>query len=238
MLATHLLSYTNNAFELSRATVPLRCGRLKFEITPVEMRAQAGSRAILTLKYRPRFKWAHPLASLREFGLPTRTTWANATAGVVAALIGWTAAAAFYSHRVEVLNRKLHEAQANHQQLLPISARAIVSYTLIPDDQRVRGEETSSIPEISLRLHTPAISLQLHLSQNQPTSSSYSAELKTFGEEQTLLTENYVRPTPTHGGSIVEIVVPTDLLKAGVYYTVYLHSGDRTGHFTFKVVEN
>ena len=157
---------------------------------------------------------------------------------MLAALIGWTVAGVFYSHRVEVLNRKLHEGPANQQQSLPTAARAIVSYTLSPDEQRVRGVETSNIPEISLRLHTPAICLQLPLSQNQPQSSSYSAELKTFGDEQTLMTENFLRPTPTDRGLLIEIVVSTDLLRAGRYYTVHLHSADRTGHFTFKVVEN
>jgi hypothetical protein len=35
---------------------------------------------------------------------------------------------------------------------------------------------------------------------------------------------------------VVEIVLPADLLKPDTYYTVHLHSPDRTDHFTFRVV--
>jgi hypothetical protein len=37
-------------------------------------------------------------------------------------------------------------------------------------------------------------------------------------------------------GEAVEIIIPTDLLRADTYYTVHLHSSDRTDRFTFKVV--
>jgi hypothetical protein len=153
------------------------------------------------------------------------------------ALIGWGVAGAFYSHRVKELEQKLQLARRNQQQLPPTAARAIISYGLIRDDQRVRGTETAGIPEISLHLHSPAISLELPLT---PTAKppSYSAELKTFTADQTLMTQNFLQPRRTDSGSVVEIVVPADLLKGDTYYTVHLHSSDRTDRFTFKVVDN
>ena len=51
------------------------------------------------------------------------------------------------------------------------------------------------------------------------------------------MTQNFLQPRRTENGSIVEIVVPVDLLKADTYYTVHLHSSDRTDRFTFKVVD-
>jgi hypothetical protein len=152
------------------------------------------------------------------------------------ALIGWGVAGAFYSHKVKELEQKLQLARRNQQQLSPTSARAIISYALIRDDQRVRGTETTGIPEISLHLHSPAISLELPLTSTTG-SPSYSAELKTFTGDQTLMTQNFLQPTRIENGSIVEIVVPVDLLKIDTYYTVHLHSSDRTDRFTFKVVD-
>jgi hypothetical protein len=96
--------------------------------------------------------------------------------------------------------------------------------------------ETTGIPEISLHLHSPAISLELPLTLTTGTPS-YSAELKTFTGDQTLMTQNFLQPTRIENGLIVEIVVPVDLLKVGTYYTVHLHSSDRTDRFTFKVVD-
>jgi len=153
------------------------------------------------------------------------------------ALIGWGVAGAFYSHKVKELEQKLEHARQNQQQLSPTAARAIISYALIRDDQRVSGSETIDIPEISLHLHSPAISLELPLTSTNG-AASYSAELKAFTGDQTLMTQNFLQPTRTENGSIVEIVVPVDLLKADTYYSVHLQSSARTDRFTFRVVDN
>jgi hypothetical protein len=152
------------------------------------------------------------------------------------ALVGWGVLGTFYSHKVKELEQKLQLARRNQQQLAPTAARAIVSYALIRDDQRIRGTETAGIPEISLRLHSPAISLELPINSTEQ-APNYSAELKTFAGDQMLMTQNFLQPTRADRGSVVEIVVPVDLLKANTYYTVYLHSPNRIDRFTFKVVD-
>lgn len=86
------------------------------------------------------------------------------------------------------------------------------------------------IPEISLRLQSPAISLELPIAQTND-SGTYTAELKTFTGDQTLLTENFIRPVSSDGSAAVEIIVPADLLAADTYYTAHLHSPDRSDHF-------
>lgn len=237
LLATHFIPYANNAFEFSRTTALLNSGKLKFEITPVATRTQRPPQAILSLNYHPRLQWTHPWIGWRHFANLSTTIRTYALTGVAMALVGWGLASAIYSHKVRVLEQTLQLARRNQQQLSPTAARAIISYALIRDDQRVRGAETAGIPEISFRLHSPAISLELPLT---PTAEAqrYSAELKTFTADQTLMTQNFLQPTRTDNGSIVEIVVPVDLLKVDTYYTVHLHSSDRTDRFTFKVVDN
>jgi hypothetical protein len=236
LLATHFIPYANNTFESSRETAKLGAGELEFEVIPVATGAQSPPQAILSLSYHPQFQWTHPWTAWREFADFRITLRAYVLAGLAMALLGWGVAGAFYSHNVKDLEQKLQLARRNQQQLSPTAARAIISYALIRDDQRVRGTETAGIPEISLHLHSPAISLELPLI---PTAkdSSYSAELKTFTGDQTLMTQNFLQPRRTDSGSVVEIVVPVDLLKTDTYYTVHLHSSDRTDRFTFKVVD-
>jgi hypothetical protein len=237
LLATHFIPYANDTFESSWGTAKLGAGKLEFEVIPVATGGQRPPQAILSLNYHPAFQLTRPWMAWREFASLRITLRAYLLAGSAIALIGWGLVSAFYSHKVKELEQKLELARRNQQQLSPTAARAIISYALIRDDQRVRGTETTSIPEISLHLHSPAISLELPLTSTTG-ASGYSAELKTFTGDQTLMTQNFLQPTRTENGSIVEIVVPVDLLKADTYYTVHLHSSDRTDRFTFKVVDN
>ena len=237
LLATHFIPYANDTFESSRGTAKLEVGELEFEVTPVATGGERPPQAILILNYHAGFQWSHPWIGWREFAGVRITLRAYVLAGLAMALIGWGVAGAFYLHKVKELEQKLQLARQNQQQLAPTAARAIISYALIQDDRRVRGTETAGIPEISLHLHSPAISLQLPLTSTT-AAPGYTAELKTFAGDQTLMTQNFLQPTRTENGSMVEIVVPVDLLKVDTYYTVHLHSSDRTDRFTFKVVDN
>jgi hypothetical protein len=237
LLATHFIPYVNNTIESSRGTAKLGPGELEFKVIPVATVGKRPPQAILSLNFHARFQWTRPLIAWREFASFRITPRAYLLAGLAMALIGWGVASAFYSHKVKELEQNLELARRNQQQLSPTAARAIISYALIRDDQRVRGTETIGIPEISLHLHSPAISLELPLTSIAGTPS-YSAELKTFTGDQTLMTQNFLQPTRTDNGSVVEMVVPVDLLKADTYYTVHLHSSGRTDRFTFKVVDS
>ena len=237
LLATHVISYANNAFDSSDGTAKLSSGKLKFEVTPIATQGQEPPRAILALTFQPRVRWTHPGLAWREFASGHSTIRAYAFAGLAMALAGAGVTGVIYSHKLKVVEEKLQEAQRSQTQLLPTAARAIISYKLTPDDQRVRGTATVPVPEISLKLRSAAISLELPLPQGA-LAERYSAELKTFTGNQTLMIQNILRPVQTNGGEAVEIIVPADLLKTDTYYTVHLHSPDRTGHFTFKVVDN
>jgi len=237
LLATHVISYANDAFDYSGATSTLSSGKLKFELTPIATLGQGPPRAILALAFQPRLRWTRPWLAWREFAGGRPTIGAYALAGLAMALLGAGLTAAVYSYKLRVLEQKLQQAQRSPQLLLPTSARAIISYRLVRDDQRVRGSGRVPIPEISLTLHSAAISLELPLGQST-RAESYSAELKAFTGDQTLLAQSILRPVRSDGGETVQIIVPADLLKADSYYTVHLHSSDRTDHFTFKVVDN
>src|SRR5260370_15298996 len=164
-----------------------------------------------------------------------RAIAAYALAGFTMVLIGWGLATTFYGHRIKLLEQQLNKAHVNQSKLPPTAARAIMSYTLTSDAQRVRGPEMAGIPEIPLRLHSPAISLELPVSGTRE-AGGYSAELKTFSGDQTLLTISFLQARRTDAGSSVELLVPSDPLKADTYYTVHLHSLKSTDHFTFTLV--
>jgi hypothetical protein len=106
---------------------------------------------------------------------------------------------------------------------------------LTADDQRIRAVGEEGVPEISLRLHSPAITLDLALPK-AADAHSFTAELKPFAGDHVLMTQNFVEPTSAEDHKVVEIVVPAVLLRADNYYTVELHSAGRSDRFSFKVV--
>jgi hypothetical protein len=106
---------------------------------------------------------------------------------------------------------------------------------MIPDDQRVRGPEEKGIPNISVNSRPPVINLELRLSPTMK-SDSYAAELKAFAGDRIYLAQTGLRPRQTPTGPVIEIAFPADLLEAGNYYTVYLHSSGVSDRFTFKAV--
>jgi hypothetical protein len=233
LLATHVISYARGTFDQSRATAALTSGKLKFEVTPVAASGQGTPRAIFSLVFHSRTHWMSAWLGWRDFA---RLQWpVSAYAiGLATALIGAGITGAIYSHKLKLLQGELQQAQRRLEQFSSMSAPAIISYRLSSDDRRVRGSGTEGIPEISLRLHSPVIRLQLALGPRQ--GESYKAELKTFNGDQTVLTQNVVRPVPDDSSRAVDVIIPTDLLTPDLYYTVYLHGFDRTDHFTFKVV--
>ena len=189
-------------------------GKLKLEVTPIATPGQGPHKATLHLRFSPRAHWPRPWLAWRDFGSRRPTIRAYAFAGLCMALIGAGITAAIYSHKLTMLEEQLRQAQRSQQQLLPTGARAIISYKLIRDDQRARGSETAPIPEISLRLHSAAVSLEIPLLQSNK-AESYTAELDTFTGEQTLMTQNSLRPVRTAGGGVVEIIVPNRFVKGG-----------------------
>src|SRR5215472_308608 len=230
---THMISYLGNEFEPVHSENSLANGRLAFDLTPMAKRLPESARAILALNYRPKLQFARPAQILQALGRSAYNLWGYALACLVMAVLTWGVASLFYLHQIKSLEQKLQNAQHEHVWS-PTAARAIVSYVLARDDERVRGVEDQGVPEISLDLYSPAIGLELPL-RGIPVSPSYVAELKTFAEDRTLMTQNFVQAVRTDHGASIEIIVPTDLLRPGSYYTVELGSPGRSDPFSFKV---
>lgn len=235
LLATHVISYSDNLFQLSRGKAALSRGRLGFAVEPIADLPDRVPRATLSLDYAPRFQWDRPWTVANILEGPQRAIRWYALTGLAVALISWGAARLYYGHRIKTLENKLQQARGHQHPLPSATARAILSYMLTRDDLRVRSPEGPGIPEIPLRLHSAAIGLELPIPRTTG-GQTYSAELGTFAGDKTLLTLNFLQATRTDSGSSVEIVVPSELLRANDYYTVHVRSTDTTYHFTFKVV--
>jgi hypothetical protein len=234
VLATHFISYVDEAFEFSKATANLGRGRMEFTVAPTGDVNSYPQRGVVTLRFRPAFQMGRAWTRWRLFLIPGKIRRYAITA-LALALLGWGAVGAFYAHRTRLLEQQLEQTRRNQQQLAPTVARAVISYMLTQDDQRVRGAGNAAIPEISLRRYPPAVSLELPLAE-APTPGGYKVELRTFTDDQTLMTASSLQAITTDAGPVVEIVFSADLLKPDVYYTVYLYSRDRTDRFTFKAV--
>jgi hypothetical protein len=237
LLATHFISYEDSGFESSQDAAILSTGRIKFGIRPMVAPVGDAPRAMLCLRYLPKLEFLRPGAVWRDLTESRRPIISVALAGLTMALIAWAVTGAFYRHKVNELEHQLREARRNPQRPLPTSGEAIVSYTLIQDDQRIRNMEMMGIPEIVLQPQVRAISLELPLSRVTETQG-FIIELKLFRGEITLMTLNSIQATQTEAGSRIAMVVPTALLRADTYYTVRVHSSEATIDFTFKVVGN
>jgi hypothetical protein len=234
ILATHFVSYVNNEFERADAISKFPHGKLNLSISPIASTEDTQPRAILRLNYQPNLALGRTWTIWRGFSVPLKSMRNYALAAISVILIAWGVVGAFYAHKVRVLERQLREARPDRQLLLPHEARAVFSYRLSRDDERVRSIGTAGVPEISLQLHSAAVILEVPV-PSDAAGASYSAELKTFEGDRVLLTQNVIDPRPSTVPAIVEIVVPVQLLQADAYYTVNLHSEKRTDHFTFRV---
>lgn len=232
-VVTHVVSYVDSDFEYAHFESTLGRGRMAFQLTPIAAQTSRIPRAILELRYRPRLQFVRPLSIWAAMKSSGRRLALDAFAGIALCLLTWAAARLVYHQRIELLERRLKNAQ-HDRPLSPSAARAVISYVLTRDDERVRGIENGEMPEISLDLHPPAISLELPL-RGIPGSTSYIADIKTFAGDRTLMTQNYLQPVRRDGADSIEIIVPTDLLRADAYYTVHLLSPNRTDRFSFKV---
>lgn len=229
LVATHFVSRTDSGFNRAEDFATISGGRLKFRIRPTLTSVGIMPRATLCLSYRPRLSFPRPGVFWRVLTKSRRPVLSYALAGITIAIIASAVTGAFYRNQIKELERQLREAHRN------TSPRAITSYTLIRDDQRVRNIEASAIPEIPLQAQAPAVNLDLPLLRNAKTQA-VSVELKTFTGEVTLLTLNSIQARRTDTGLRIDVIVPTALFHAETYYMVRVQSSDATDNFTFKVV--
>lgn len=235
VLATHFIPYSDSAFVSAKGSVLLGTGSVEFEMKPMADLAGRSSRALLNITYEPKL-WPSRFAKLREtFGSPERPLASYVLTGVAMSLLAWGISAVFYGHKVRLLEQELQKSHRT-QQMPSTMARAVVSYTLSRDDQRVRGLE-EGIPEVQLHSYSEAIGLRFAVPRTAE-ETNYTAELKTFTGNETLMTQSFLPRAHTGVDLIAEMVFSSELLKADTYYTVHLRSSDATYRFTFKVIRD
>ena len=234
LLATHFIRQVEKQSKASQGKTILKDAALELNVNPAAIGA-SDARARMTLQ---------PIAASRI--IQTQGIWSflfksrwpirgYALAALVMGLILAVAATIYLSRRT----RSIEQAgpPAHKSEPAPTVPRAVISYAMIPDDQRVRGPEETGIPSISVNSRPPVINLELRLSPTMK-SENYTAELKTFAGDRTLLTQTGLRPRQTHTGPVIEIAFPADLLEPGGYYTVSVQSSGVTNRFTFKAVSS
>src|SRR5262249_14217794 len=156
---------------------------LQLKVNPAAIGAY-DARAKMTLQRIPESRIAQ---TRRIWSFLFNSKWpvrGYALAALVMALILAVGTTIYFSRRT----RNIEEARppAHKPEPAPTIPRAVVSYSMIPDDQRVRGPEATGIPSISINSRPPVINLGLRLSPTMKFDS-YTAELKTFAGDRTFL---------------------------------------------------
>jgi hypothetical protein len=231
LLATHMVRYTNSDFDHASDAASLNAGRLKFETTPLAV-GNGPARASFRISFEPKLHW---IRFWRGFVVlnPRGMLQAFAFGVMGIALILAFIVVTVYSHRLKVLEQKAQQVQIRQTEATAAVSPTIMSYRLGLDERRVRGAGGDPIPEISVKLRPRVVELQLPLAE-PGREESYTAELKTFIDNQLLLSEKLL---PQVRNGVVKIIIPTDALVPDTYYTVYLHSSERTDRYTFKIVD-
>jgi hypothetical protein len=240
VLATHFISYDETGFEDVRAYANLATGKLRIAISPAESKEDGTPRALVTLRYQQSPKvickavWNNLKAA--SWGLVRSHVFVGAAVAVLA--IGL--AGAFYHYKLHKIERG---APSSRKSSVQEPHRSILSQLLVRDELRVRGMESVAFPRISLPVQSVIIALQCPLSE--PISpSGYHLELKSFGDERILLTEDLALTQKTATGPIVEMDVPSSVLEPGVYYTIDVRPLDTNdhsrviNHFTFEAISD
>ena len=234
-LATHFISYVDDAAEASKSFVDLRPGKLEIAVSPASSKSGEALRSVITVAYHRRFNLGRLLHA--PMLIPGTSVRYYALIAITAALISWAFASLYYGHKARMLEKNLSQVHHEPTSLLPVMARAVVSYRLVPDEERLRGIQKNGIPEISVLPDSAAISLELP-APPKTKPQIYTAELMTFDSGHLLVSANSLPAKYSDEGAVVEFVIPSASLAANSYYTVFLRSAQRVDRFTFKVTVN
>ncbi len=226
LLATHLISYTEDSFKFAKETVLLNGGKLDLVVSPTLDFPNSAPRAALTLRYSPRFRLVLSDVMRGIVSESRRPLASHAITGLTLALIAWGVTWSLYSHKIR-LQKEVHEKAIREQIQSSATPTALAHYVLAPDDRRMRGPTGYNIPRIPARAYPTVVSLDVPFSEKE--GSIYRADLKTFAGDRELLIENSLRARRTATGLSVDIVLPGDWLESQNYYTIHLRSITRDG---------
>jgi hypothetical protein len=242
-VATQLVPYADSGFESSNTAAILNSGKLELCISPIPSSADGPRRALLTVKYHPKFSSFRLPAIVPTLHNSLHSRWSFALTTAFMALIIWGLTATFYKHKIASLLRT-NATPANVEGQQPaVQASAPAHYLLVPDDQKVRTQEAAAITTVSLHSHPQIVVLVIQLPLGDK-SEVFRADLQTFSGDRTLMSQNFLRAKNLGKEQSVQIIVPTEVFFGDGYYTIVLYSSGPNGRselinrFTFKVTSH
>jgi len=235
LLATHWIKYTEwDGIAEASAVVSLGKGReLLLELAPSNRQAieNAGGASLLLACRRVSGlgAWVASLRYLKRFLKPPKFALAFASLVALAGVVG-TVKFRWESVRqhaaAENLTKQLAWEQAERaslQQRLDKKqdSASVVTYRLTPEDVSIRGSEGLEEPVVSVPSGAALVILELPV--NGPPAS-YHAVLKSFLENQEILSESSLHPDPSNGNMVITLAVPSSLVQDRKHYVVDLYS--------------
>jgi hypothetical protein len=208
LLATFSIAYAGSCFAFSKAILSLRSGKLQMIVRPKPTIDDA-ARATITFEYQPSLLTLQ-LRTFHDFieGL-LRAIRQHALPSLVSLIIG-----------IGVATVALRPHKTNTEGPFVNQTGTVVSYVLIPDDQRVRTANSDGSSDVALSEHRTIVDLEL-VADSLPHPAKYRADLKTLTEDNEILSETlYTHQTQER--TRIALQVPAALLQANKYYTVHL----------------
>ena len=253
LLATHWIEYTEwHGIADARAVVALGNGKeLLLELVPANRANENVGGASVLLTYRRASRLGAWMESLKGLKWLLRSPKFALAVVLLAAIAGVLGTVKYHLESTrqqaaaEILRRQLSwekSERASLQQQLDKKrdSASLVAYRLTPEDFNARGGQGIKEPIVSLPPGTALVVLELPVSSQR---TSYRATLKSFLENQEVLSEGSLQPEPRNGSTVVSFALPSSLVTDRKHYVVTLHpigsSGrsDRVRTFTFYLVK-
>lgn len=239
LLATHWIEYTQwHGIAEATAEVALGNGRkLLLELVPAKQASEnaGGASILLTCPPMSRLRaWVKSLqGSMWSSRLP-KFAMAFASLVAIVGILGtvkyrWESVrqqATAENLTKQLMREKAERASLQQRLDMKQNSAAFVAYRLTPEDLSVRGSEGVKEAVVSLPSGTALVILELPV-KSRPTS--YRAVLKSFLNNQEVLSESSLHPVPRNGSTVVTLGVPASLVEDRKHYVVDLYSTDATG---------
>jgi len=126
----------------------------------------------------------------------------------------------------QLMREKAERASLQQRLDMKQDPASFVAYRLTPEDLSMRGSEGVKEAVVSLPSSAALVILELPV-KSRPTS--YRAVLKSFLNNQEVLSESSLHPAPRNGSMVVTLAVPASLVEDRKHYVVDLYSTNAAG---------
>jgi len=239
LLATHWIEYTQwHGIAEAAAEVALGNGRKRsLELVPAKQGNENTGGASILLTCHPMSRLGGWVKSMQGSVWSRRLPkFAMAFASLVA-IVGILGTVKYRWESVrqqataenlskELMREKAERASLQQRLDMKPDSASFVAYRLTPEDLSMRGSEGVKEAGVSLPSGAALVILELPV-KSRPTS--YRAVLKSFLNNQEVLSESSLRPVPRNGSTVVTLAVPASLVEDRKHYVVDLYSTNAAG---------